>query len=107
MLANTIENWGDFVGADVRYAISSTPKLSKMVLIWIWFSTINREDSSFVFALDTDEQHQLAWLEFLSHSRKLAIRNGSNASGATNVLVTFEEGDALNFLRGEIARGST
>jgi phage FluMu protein Com len=106
VLANEVANWSDFLGADVKYAISLLPKAQHILLVWVWFSTLPRADNCFIFALDTSGPDQLAWLHFLWRSMRLAIRNGPKASGITNVCVNFEQGGVLDFLGEKIGNAS-
>jgi hypothetical protein len=106
VLANQVENWSDFFGADVKYAISSLPPAQQVVLVWVWFNAVHRDDNCFIFALDTNDLSKRAWLQFLWRSKKLAIRNGPKASGTTNVCVIFEQGSALDFLREKVGHAA-
>jgi hypothetical protein len=107
ILAEEMENWGDFGDAEVEFAVAALPAAiashmgnGEGIFIWLQFK-LRRTDSCFVFPFLITNAEDHAWLQFLSYSKRLSLRNGPKGDGTLNAWVTFND-DALNFLRSKI-----
>jgi len=107
ILAEEMENWADFCNADVEFAVAAWPAAIARhienehgIFIWLRFK-LRRPDRCFVFPFLINNAEDYAWLQFLSYSKRLSLRNGPKGYGMLNVWVTFND-DALNFLRNKI-----
>jgi hypothetical protein len=95
VLANEVPNWSDFCSADAKYAVTQVPNNEGLVMVWVWFKGVRRNDNCFAFSLEAKDLTHRAWLWFLERSRKLSIRNGVKASGLTVLAFDLEHGASL------------